>query len=77
MTKSPLELGKEAHAKGITMPAHDPMLIAWLQANTTGVVGSAIPHFKEWYKGFNSAVDAECEKILNSEIRGISCVQSN
>ncbi|GLO64160.1 hypothetical protein MACH09_46680 [Vibrio sp. MACH09] len=60
------QMGKDAHAKGISMSAHDPDLMTWLQANTTGEVGSAIPHFQEWYRGFNSAVDAECKDILIS-----------
>lgn len=59
-------MGIEAHGQGISMPAHDKALMNWLQVNTTGEVGSAIPHLKEWRRGFNSAVEEECREILNS-----------
>lgn len=65
MPKTLFQLGQQAHANGVEMPAHDVELMNWLKANTSGEVGSSIPHIKEWYKGFNAAVDAECEKILN------------
>lgn len=60
------KMGQEAHANQITIPAHDAKLMAWLQENTTGEVGSAIPHMKEWKRGFEAAVDKECEALLQA-----------
>jgi len=69
MPKTLFQLGQQAHANDIGMPAHDAALMNWLKANTSGEVGSAIPHIEEWYKGFNAAVDAELEKMeINHDI---------
>ncbi|EGR4074390.1 hypothetical protein [Vibrio cholerae] len=66
MKASPFQLGMAAHERGVEIAAHDEELIEWLKQNTSGEAGSAIPHLKDWQRGFNSAVDAECEKILSS-----------
>lgn len=63
------KMGQEAHANQITIAAHDKNLMAWLQENTTGEVGSAIPHLKEWKRGFEAAVDKECEELLRTTLQ--------
>lgn len=62
----PFQLGLKAYAKGIASAAYDTELMTWLQQNESGTVGSSLPHLKEWVRGYNSAVDAECERILST-----------